>query len=392
MAGKPVNGDGGTPPSTKPILLQPPVVGDAERTAVLSAIDSGWIAPAGPDLKGFEKDLADRIGAEAVLAVSSGTGALHLGLLALGVKPGDEVVVQTSTFAASAFATCHSGAVPVFGDVDRHTGLLDPEALADFLAQRARLGRLPAAVMPVDLYGACADYRRIRAICEPYGIPIIQDSAEALGAVSQGTPAGRHGDVAVFSFNGNKIITTSSGGALIGSNEQIAHSAKLAAQAKEPTLHYEHHEIGYNYRLSNILAALGRAQLESLDARIEAKLGIRDSYRSLLPDLEWWPDGVTEQPNGWLNVAILPEGVDLTTVVQTMQAQGIEVRPSWKPMHLQPVFRDAEHFGGLISEEFFARGLCLPSGSDLEPADIERITTLLTQAVQSARRPTRVSA
>jgi len=368
------------------ILLQPPVVGDAERLAVIGAIDSGWIAPAGPDLRGFEADIAERIGAEAVLAVSSGTAALHLGLLAVGVGPGDEVVVQTSTFAASAFAVSHTGAVPVFGDIDTDTGMLNPEALAEFLALRARSGRLPKAVMPVDLYGVCADYQRIRAVCEPYGIPVVQDSAEALGSVSQGTPAGMHGDVAAFSFNGNKIITTSSGGALIGTKAQIERAAFLSAQAKAPVLHYEHHEVGFNYRMSNILAALGRAQLQSLDTRIERKRSVRDRYRSLLPDLDWLPDGVTEQPNYWLNVALLPEGIDPSGVVTDLQAKGIEARPSWKPMHLQPVFAQNDFYGGSVAEGFFDGGICLPSGSDLTSADIERIADTLSLAIETAPR------
>ena len=376
---------------TDDILLQPPLVGDAERVAVLGAIDSGWIAPAGPDLRGFEADLAERVGAEAVLAVSSGTAALHLALLAVGVGKGDEVVVQTSTFAASAFAVCNIGAVPVFGDIDAATGMLDPDALGEFLALRARSGRLPKAVMPVDLYGVCADYRRIRAACEPYGVAVVQDSAEALGVVSQGTPAGLHGDIGVFSFNGNKIITTSSGGALVGTKAQIERAAFLSAQAKAPVLHYEHHEIGFNFRMSNILAALGRAQLQSLDQRIERKLEVRNNYRSLLPDLEWLPDGVTEKPNYWLNVALLPEGIDPSGVVVDLQSKGIEARPSWKPMHLQPVFAESDFYGGGTAERFFDRGLCLPSGSDLSIADIERVADALALAIDTAPRSIKVA-
>ncbi len=368
------------------ILLQPPVVGAAERAAVLAAIDSGWIAPAGPDLMAFEDELAQRIGAERVLAVASGSAALHLGLLVLGVGPGDEVVVQTTTFAASAFAVCHTGATPMFCDVDRATGMLDPDALAVLLAERARRGRLPKAVMPVDLYGACADYVRLRAVCDPYGIPILQDSAEALGAVSQGRPAGRHGDLAVFSFNGNKIVTTSSGGALVGPPRLLERASKLATQAREPALHYEHAEIGHNYRLSNLLAALGRAQLRDLDARIDRKLRVRCRYRELIPEAAWFPDGVTERSNAWLNVALLPDDTDRDRVIEQVQAKGIEVRPAWKPMHLQPVFDGVGCLGGSVAEALFDRGVCLPSGSDLTIADQERVADAVSLAIESSIR------
>ncbi len=360
------------------------MAGDAEVKAVREAIGSGWMAPAGPALRRFEADLAERISASAALAVTSGTAALHLGLLGVGVTPGDEVVVQTTTFAASAFAVQLARATPVFGDVDRATGMLDPDALSEFLALRARQNRLPAAVMPVDLYGWCADYQRIREVCQVYEIPIVQDSAEALGAVSQGTPGGRHGDVAAFSFNGNKIITTSGGGALVGTPAQVKRAAKLASQAKEPTVHFEHWEMGYNYRLSNLLAAVGSAQLATLDQRIEQKRRVRDAYHSLLPDLQWFPDGVTERPNYWLNVALLPSGVDPSSVAVHLQDAGIEARPSWMPMHRQPVFSETPCYGGSVADEFFARGICLPSGGGLDNETVSAIAEVLMSAIEFA--------
>jgi len=368
-------------PVSSRILLSPPEIGDDERRAVNAALDSGWIAPAGPDLTGFQEDIQRRTGAEAVLAVSSGTAALHLGLLALGVEPGDEVVVQTTTFAASAFAVCHAGAIPVLCDVEPETGMLDPALLAEFLDARARVGRLPKVVMPVDLYGACANYDAINAVCRPYGIPVLQDAAESLGAISQGVAAGTHGNLGAFSFNGNKIITTSGGGALIGSVEAIEYAAKLASQAREPVAHYEHHEVGYNYRMSNILAALGRAQLQSLDRRIARRRTVRSRYLEALPQLGWMPDGVTERPNYWLTVALLPEGVSPERVAADLDKHGIEARRSWKPMHLQPVFEEAESIGGSCAEEFYGRGLCLPSSQSLSPSQIQRVIGSLEGAL-----------
>lgn len=366
------------------ILMSPPEIGDAERGAVLRALDSGWIAPAGAELDLFEKEIVEYTGAEAAMATQSGTGALHLALIVSGVKPGDDVVVQTTTFAASAFAVCHAGANPVFCDTDSATGMMDPELLSQFLAERARQGRLPAAVMPVDLYGLCADYDRIVEACSGYNIPVIQDAAEALGAKAQGRNAGTHGTLGVFSFNGNKIITTSGGGALVGPPELIARANKLGAQAREIAPHYEHAEIGFNYRMSNILAALGRAQLERLDDRIMARAAVVNRYHDSALELDWMTQGVTERPNNWLNVARLSQGVDPEHVVSTMLDLGIEVRRSWKPMHLQPVFAANESIGGKNAEEFFARGICLPSAQSLSATQLDRVITDLGTVIEQA--------
>ena len=367
------------------ILMSPPEVGEAERSAVLRALDSGWIAPAGAELDAFETELADFADGTAALALNSGTAALHLGLLALGVKPGDEVVVQTSTFAASAFSVCHTGARPVFCDVDRHTGMMDPHRLDEFLRQRARRNQLPAAIMPVDLYGRCADYDALRSVADQYAVPILQDSAEALGARSQGRAAGSHGDLGVFSFNGNKIITTSGGGALVGPQDILARALKLATQAKEPLPHYEHAEVGFNYRMSNLLAAVGRAQLGRLEDRINERGVIATRYQQALPELEWFPVGVTEQPNNWLNVALLPEGVDAPATVKLLLEKGIEARVSWKPMHMQPVFSSTERIGGEVAEWFFERAIALPSSQRLEDRQFDRVVEALSLAVVGTR-------
>ena len=365
------------------ILLQPPVVGDRERELLIEAVDSGWIAPAGPALSAFEAILAEATGADAVVALSSGTAALHLGLLALGVQPGDRVVVQTATFAATAFAVTYAGAEPVFCDVDRTTGNLDPDLLARLLADADKAGTLPAAVIPVDLYGHCADYKRLREVCEPFGVPILQDAAESLGSISQGTPAASHGALGILSFNGNKIITTSGGGALVGPPPMVERVRKLSTQAREPGLHYEHAEIGFNYRLSNLLAAVGVAQVESLEDRIGTKAANHVRYVEGLPELTWFPDGVTERWNHWLSVAFLPEGVSPFSMCEQLMAKGIEARPFWKPMHLQPVFANNESVGGEVADMFFETGICLPSGYGLTAEDQDEVIAAVNDALES---------
>ncbi|MCL4155182.1 UNVERIFIED_CONTAM: hypothetical protein GTU68_024669, partial [Idotea baltica] len=253
-------------PTQERILLSGPDVSNAEREALLRAFDGGWIAPLGPELAAFEDELAEYTGAESCVGLSSGTAALQLAMQIKGVKPGDEVVVQSATFAASAFAVVHAGATPVFADIDPATWGIDVPRLAEWLADRADRGRLPAAVMPVDLYGYCGDYVALEALCSSYGIPLIEDAAEGLGSiVDGGRRAGSFGDASVLSFNGNKIITTSGGGALLGPADLTSRARFLATQAREDKLHYEHVEVGNNFRMSNILAALGRAQLAGLE-------------------------------------------------------------------------------------------------------------------------------
>ncbi len=361
------------------ILLSGPDVGQADRDALLRAFDGGWIAPVGPELAAFEDELAAYVGADSCVALSSGTAALHLALLDAGVTAGDEVVVQSATFAASAFAVVHAGANPIFCDVDPGTWCLSPDMLNDLLERKAAAGELPRAVMAVDLYGSCADYPALEAICREFDVALVEDAAEALGSRSGGQMAGSFGHSAVLSFNGNKIITTSGGGALLGSKETTERARYLATQAKLPVLHYEHEEIGYNFRMSNLLAALGRAQLSALEPKIGRRAEIHRAYRtsSGLAAMSWCEHVTTERPNHWLTVGMLPDGFAPSTVCAALDEHGIEARPAWKPMHLQPVFAGAEMIGGRTSESLFEHGICLPSGSALTDHEVERVAETL---------------
>lgn len=358
------------------IFLSPPDVSELERSALLRAFDSGWIAPTGPEIASFESELAAYVGAEDCAALSSGTAALHLGLMAVGVKPGDRVVVQTATFAASAFAVAHLGATPVFCDVDEETWNLDPALLEGWLGRLTPAER-PAAVMPVDLYGLCPDYAELQRVCERFGLPIVEDAAEGLGSIHGGQHASTFGDVGALSFNGNKIITTSGGGALVGSSESMERIRYLATQARQPALHYEHTEIGFNYRISNLLAAMGRAQLSRIETGIARRTEIQARYRAALPDVEWprVPDG--DRPNNWLTVAMLPRALEPEDVCLALSRSAIEARPFWKPMHAQPVFEGAETIGGRVANRLYRRGICLPSGSSLTESDQDRVVAAL---------------
>jgi len=369
----------------RPILLSGPHVDETDREAILRAFDGGWIAPVGPELSAFEQELTDYVGAESCVALASGTAALQLGLLDAGVKSGDEVVVQTATFAASAFAVAHIGARPVFCDVDAASWTIDPDLLEGFLAERAKIDRLPKAFMPVDLYGSCADYPRLEAIANSYGVALVEDAAEALGSITTNNRmAGSFGASAALSFNGNKIMTTSGGGALLGSTETVERARYLSTQARVPgVLYYQHDELGYNFRMSNLLAALGRSQLAALEPKIERRHELNSNYRSN-PDFgefEWCPYAHTDRPNHWLTVALLPERLDPQTVCSRLGDEGIEARPWWKPMHCQPVFESAETIEGAVSEQLFARGICLPSGSTLTETDEERVHVALAKAI-----------
>lgn len=362
------------------LLLSPPDVGTAERTALLRAFDSGWIAPVGPELDAFERELADYAGAEACVALSSATAGLHLGLIALGVAPGQDVIVPTSTFAASAFAVRHAGANPVFCDVDPNTWCLDVDLVDRLLTERERAGRpLPTAVMPVDLYGLCPDYDELLRVCGERGVAVIEDAAEGLGTTIDGRMAGTFGALGVFSFNGNKIITTSGGGAVVGSSELIARIRHLSTQAREPVLHYEHLEVGYNHRMSNLLAALGRAQLAGLPPKITRRREINARYRAALPEMEWLEPAASMSPNCWLTVGLLPPGQTPSEVCCKLDAVDIEARPTWKPMHQQPVFAGSECVEGRVADEIFDRGICLPSGSGMTNDDVDRVIDALRQ-------------
>jgi dTDP-4-amino-4,6-dideoxygalactose transaminase len=357
------------------IFLSPPDVGDLERRFLMDAFNSNWLAPLGPHVDAFEREFASVVGVPHAVALSSGTAALHLSLVALGIGPGDEVLVSTLTFAATANAVTYVGARPVFLDASSATWTLDPDLVEQELEDRAKDGRLPSALIAVDLYGQCCDYARIAAACERHGVPLVEDAAEALGASYEARPAGAFGRCAAFSFNGNKIITTSGGGMLVSQSRTLVDRARhLATQARDPAPHYEHSNIGFNYRMSNLLAAVGRAQLQTLEGKIARRRAIRLRYeRELSPlgGLEFLGEADYGRSNNWLTcLTVDPDlfGASAEQIRVHLEARGIESRPVWKPMHLQPVFRDCALRGGAVAARLFATGLCLPSGSSLSAA------------------------
>jgi dTDP-4-amino-4,6-dideoxygalactose transaminase len=361
------------------IYLSPPDMSLAERESLLRAFDSNWIAPLGPEVDAFEREIAERVGVGDAAVLSSGTAGLHLGLVLSDVGPGDEVWTATLTFASTANAIRYVGATPVFIDSERESWNMDPALLRDALRDAASRNALPKALIAVDLYGQCADYDRILAACGEYEIPVIEDAAEALGSTYRERPAGSFGRIGVLSFNGNKIITTSGGGALVSDDAALVERARhLASQARQPVPYYEHEEVGYNYRLSNLLAALGRAQLRRLDAFVERRRAINQAYRTAFSDIDGI-DFLPEAPSGrsscWLTCVLLDEslGVGPTEMCNHLAAQNIEARPVWKPMHLQPIYRGCRVVGGPVAEDLFARGACLPSGSSLSDADQHRV-------------------
>jgi dTDP-4-amino-4,6-dideoxygalactose transaminase len=362
------------------IYLSPPEVGPEERRMLLEAFDSNWIAPVGPDIEAFERELAERVGVGHAVALSSGTAALHLCLLLAGIGPGDEVLVPSFTFVATASAVVQVGASPIFVDSSPTTWNIDPDLVEAELARSAARGRLPAALISVDLYGQSAEYDRLVPLCAEYGVPLIEDAAEALGATCGERPTGSFGTSAVFSFNGNKIITTSGGGMLVTDSADIAGEARfLATQARDPFPHYEHSTLGYNYRLSNLLAALGRAQLAGLDHRIERRRAINERYRKALggmPGIGFMPVSPYGEPNWWLTCILVdPDafGADREQIRLALERVDIESRPTWKPLHLQPVFDGVPTVGGAVCADIFQRGLCLPTGSALSESELDRV-------------------
>lgn len=367
------------------IHLSSPDVGEAEERAVVQAIRSGWIAPLGPDVDQFENEMAQRIGVARAVALSSGTAALHLGLLGLEVGPGDLVVTSTMTFAATANAISYTGAVPVFIDSDPRTGNIDVELLERALDQLAGEQRAVAALVPVDLLGRAVDYTAIESLADERQIPVLADAAESLGATHRGRPAGSFGAASVLSFNGNKVMTTSGGGMLLTDDVELADRTRyLATQARQPAIHYEHVDIGYNYRMSNLLAALGRAQLARLDDMIAARRRRRGQYRGLfcsVPGVKILGGSDDAEDNNWLTAIVVDEsaGFGPGDLQQALAAREIESRPLWKPMHLQPVFRDCPAHTTGASEYLFERGLTLPSGSALTDEEFRRITDTISE-------------
>jgi dTDP-4-amino-4,6-dideoxygalactose transaminase len=374
---------------TARIYLSPPDLTGRELAMLGEAVASGWIAPLGPQVDAFEAELAARVRMPHALALSSGTAALHLALLALGVGRGDTVWTASLTFAATANAIAYVGATPVFLDSTPASWNLDPGLLVEELDRAARAGALPRAMIGVDLYGQCADWDPIAAACRRHGVAIIEDAAEALGASYAGRPAGSLGDLAVLSFNGNKIITTSGGGALLGQRKDwIDRARHLATQAREPVAHYEHRDIGYNYRLSNLLAAVGRAQLADLDRRVEVRRAIRERYRTALGDLPGWsfmPEAGYGRATFWLTCATIDSeaaGETRDDVIARLAAVDIEARPVWKPLHLQPAFAGAPAVRGDVAARLFRDGICLPSGSSLGSRDQDRVIEVVIGAVR----------
>jgi dTDP-4-amino-4,6-dideoxygalactose transaminase len=366
------------------LYLSPPWVGGDEQKLVAEAIASNWIAPLGPQVDAFEREFAARVGMAHAAALSSGTAALHLALRILDVGPGDEVLTPTLTFIGGVSPIIFQGAVPVFIDSDRVSWNIDTDLVAKEVEALSKRGKLPKAVIVTDLYGQAADLDRVLAVCAPYGIPVVSDTAEGLGATYKGRHAGQGSRAAIFSFNGNKIITTSGGGMLVSDDGAlIARARFLSQQARDPAPHYEHTEIGFNYRMSNVLAALGRAQLATLDERVRRRRAIFERYRALLdgvPGIDFMPEAPWGNCTRWLTVVLINPrefGADRETVRQALEAKNIEARPVWKPMHMQPVFTGCRIRGGAVSRDLFENGLCLPSGSAMNAEDQDRVVDVI---------------
>jgi pyridoxal phosphate-dependent aminotransferase EpsN len=378
------------------MFLSSPHLSGLEAEYVADAFASTWVTPLGPHVDAFEAEFAATVGAKHALALSSGTAALHLALLLAGVSTGDEVLVSTLTFVASVNPIAYLGAAPVFVDSERVSWNMDPSLLEQALTARARRGQRPKAVVLVHLYGQSADIDAITGICDRFGVPVIEDAAEALGASYRGRAPGTVGASGVFSFNGNKIITTAGGGMLVSSDQGfIAHARKLSTQARDPAPHYEHSEVGYNYRMSNILAAIGRGQLRMLSERVAARRHNFDFYAEALgdiPGIEFMPEAPWGSHTRWLTTLTIEPalfGADREDVRCALDDEGIEARPVWKPMHLQPLYATSPIIGGAVADDLYARGLCLPSGSNLSRTDLERVVDVVKRIAE--RGPSRTT-
>lgn len=362
----------------KRIYLSPPHMGGQELKYIQEAFDTNWISPVGPHIARFEEALSQYNGVSHAAAVSSGTAAIHLALIILGVKQGDEVLCSTFTFAGSCNPIVYVGATPVFIDSEADTWNMDPQLLEEAIKDRIRLGKHPKALIVVHLYGMPAKMLDIQAIARKYEIPVIEDAAEALGSTIQGHKAGTSGDIGIYSFNGNKIITTSGGGALVSRNKEWIEQAKfLATQARENAPHYQHEVIGYNYRLSNICACVGLGQLEVLDERVAQRRKVYENYVKALGGIigiRFLPELPGHFSNRWLTTILIDnERFTRETIRVALDKAMIDARPLWKPMHLQPVYHNAPHYTNGTSEELFEIGLCLPSGSNLQEEEMEKV-------------------
>lgn len=364
------------------ILLSTPHMGSAEREFVEEAFRTNWIAPLGPNVDGFEQELAALVGVKYAAALSSGTAAIHLGLILMGVTKGDRVFCSTLTFSASANPIVYQGAEPVFIDSDEKSWNMSPEALESAFAAAKQEGWMPKAVIVVNLYGQSADMDRLVGICDSYGVPVLEDAAESLGALYKGKASGTFGKVGVYSFNGNKIITTSGGGMLVSDDKELIEKARfLATQARDPAPHYQHSQIGYNYRMSNILAGVGRGQLKVLGERVEARRAVFHAYKNAfggVSEIEWMPEPDWSRSTHWLTACTVDPAVGIGSqeLIRRLGGELIEARPLWKPMHLQPVFGHCKYFphpGKSVSDRLFEQGVCLPSGSNMSKSQIARI-------------------
>ena len=373
------------------IYLSPPHMSGDEAVRVSEAFASNWIAPLGPHVEAFEREIAERVGVRAALATSSGTAALHLAGALLGIGRGDLVLCASFTFAASVAPAFHAGAELAFVDSEPGSWNMSPDALERALADCEKRGKLPKAIILVDLYGQSCDMDPLLALSARYGVPVIEDAAEALGSTYRGRPNGSFGAFAALSFNGNKIITTSGGGMLLSNDEEaIARARFLATQARDPAPWYQHSTLGWNYRLSNVLAGIGRGQLVHLDERIAARRRIFDRYVEALGDvrgLSFMPEPSWSCSNRWLSAVVLTDPIKASplSVLERLESCNIEGRPLWKPMHLQPVFKGADYWphepGRNVSEDLFGRGLCLPSGTAMTERQQDRVIAAVREAV-----------
>lgn len=366
--------------TSKRIYLSSPHLGEWEQRFVTEAFETNWVAPLGPNVDAFEREFCEIVGCKHAAATSSGTAALHLALILAGVGPGDEVLVSSLTFVASVNPIIYQGATPVFIDAERGSWNMDPQLAIEAIEQRVARGKAPKALILVHLYGQSADTAPIRAACDRHGVMLIEDAAEALGATYHDASPGTFGKMGIFSFNGNKIITTSGGGMLVSDDAAlIQHARKLATQARDPAPHYEHTEIGFNYRLSNICAGIGRGQLRVLEDRVLARRAVYNRYveaLSDLPGIEFAAEAPWGRHTRWLTCLTIDPakfGADRETLRKIMEADNVEARPVWKPMHMQPIFASCEVYGGAVGADLFERGLCLPSGSNMTAEEQDRV-------------------
>ena len=375
------------------ILLSTPHMGEDEQRFVQQAFETNWIAPLGPNVDEFERELAEVVDIPHAAALSSGTAAIHLALRLLDVGPGDTVFCSSLTFAASANPIVYQGAAPVFVDSERDSWNMCPQALERAFELARKGGRMPAAVIVVNLYGQSADMDPILELCTAHGVPVVEDAAESLGATYKGQASGTFGRFGIYSFNGNKIITTSGGGMLISRDEHsIARARFLATQARDPAPHYEHSQIGYNYRMSNILAGVGRGQLHVLHERVQARRDVFDHYRAILSDIdeiEWMNEPAWSRSTRWLSVGLVGRSSeDRDRLLATLRDDFVEARPVWKPMHLQPVFDGCDYVTAAnqsISDDLFRRGVCFPSGSNMTDRQLDRITDSIRRFFRTAK-------